>query len=61
MAYEPRGDYGDRGGGGQDGAYMKVRGRSKSILLSLYNPVYAFCLLPLAEPARLYLGIYCSA
>lgn len=31
MAYEPRGDYGDRGGGGQDGAYMKVRGRSESI------------------------------
>lgn len=34
MAYEPRGEHGDRGGGGQgqDGSYMKVRGRSKSIL-----------------------------
>lgn len=31
MAYEPRGDYGDRGGGGQDGAFMKVRGRRESI------------------------------
>ncbi|KAL7822168.1 WD40-repeat-containing domain protein [Trichoderma gracile] len=28
MAYEPRGDHGDRGEGrGQDGSYMKVRGR----------------------------------
>lgn len=27
MAYEPRGEHG--GGGGQDGAYLKVRGRSK--------------------------------
>ncbi|KND87999.1 hypothetical protein TOPH_07364 [Tolypocladium ophioglossoides CBS 100239] len=26
MAYEPRGDHGDRGG--QDGAYLKVRGRT---------------------------------
>lgn len=46
MAYEPRGDYGDRGGGGQDGAFMKVRGRSESIfLLSLYNHVHTlvFC------------------
>ena len=32
MAYEPRGDHGDRGGGqGQDGSYMKVRGRSESM------------------------------
>lgn len=36
MAYEPRGEHGDRGGGGQgqDGSYMKVRGRSESILHS---------------------------
>lgn len=30
MAYEPRGDQGDRGGGqgqGQDGGFVKVRGR----------------------------------
>lgn len=29
MAYEPRGDHGERGGGtqGQDGAFVKVRGR----------------------------------
>lgn len=45
MAYEPRGDYGDRGGGGQDGAFMKVRGRSESILLSLRYRVHilVFC------------------
>lgn len=35
MAYEPRGEYGDRGGGGQgqDGAFMKVRGRSESVFV----------------------------
>lgn len=34
MAYEPRGEYGDRGGGqGQDGAFMKVRGRSEFIFV----------------------------
>ncbi|PHH62593.1 hypothetical protein CDD81_6908 [Ophiocordyceps australis] len=27
MAYEPRPDHGDRGGGGQDGTYVKIRGR----------------------------------
>ena len=32
MAYEPRGDQGDRGGGqGQDGNFVKVRGRSMSM------------------------------
>lgn len=35
MAYEPRGDQGDRGGGGQgqDGGFVKVRGRSMFLLL----------------------------
>lgn len=33
MAYEPRGDYGgDRGGQGQDGQMIKVRGRRKLLL-----------------------------
>lgn len=32
MAYEPRGDHGGGGGGqGQDGAFVKVRGRRKYI------------------------------
>lgn len=62
MAYEPRGDYGDRGGGGQDGAFMKVRGRSESILLSLYNRFHTSCILLLAKPACLVSAIrYCSA
>jgi hypothetical protein len=36
MAYEPRGDHGGGGGGGQgqDGAFVKVRGRRKYIHIS---------------------------
>jgi hypothetical protein len=34
MAYEPRGDHGGGGGQGQDGAFVKVRGRRKYTYIS---------------------------
>lgn len=63
MAYEPRGEHGDRGGGGQgqDGSYMKVRGRSESIphspdLIITYTSAVLFVFTScLVEPTRSYL------
>lgn len=49
MAYEPRGD-GERGGGGQDGGFVKVRGRRElfKFVICLFDPwfvVFAHCVL----------------